>query len=462
MRILGIGLLGAVATVAVLFYRRTTSAAAENELQRPLVLPDRASDPPPFLSPPGYPVRGVLFKLGDAAECQSTGKSVVRGEGGELRVLSKTVRPLSRGTIDPQRWYRLTFQAEGPADAKIQVIFREPRKQSFRTFEARCGKDARAESGLDFQAPVFADLAEIRLDPGSGELVVNELSLSMIPPKTRTEPVQSFRGSFVPPGYGLVFNDEFNGKTLDRSAWFTRYIYGGETLDHLVRENQRYTDGASHVVSGGQLHLVARKKPLSQPSGINYESGMIRSDFTYRYGFIEARVKMPGGLGVWPAFWLNSDVSASGRLEHPPEIDMFELVNNGKDDTVDRLHIAASNAPAFPNRVLYMAPEFIERHRSYKAPFRFDQGFHTIGSEWTPTTLTTYVDGKPAVSTTFRWIYEDATDAGPAHILLNLAIGGDWAGRYGIDDKAFPQSLDVDWVRVYQKVSEPPVPPASP
>jgi len=63
-----------------------------------------------------------------------------------------------------------------------------------------------------------------------------------------------------------------------------------------------------------------------------------------------------------------------------------------------------------------------------------------------------YVDGLKVVTSTLRWVYADGAQAGPAHILLNLAIGDGWAGRYGIDDAAFPQALAVDWVRVYQRI----------
>jgi beta-glucanase (GH16 family) len=265
--------------------------------------------------------------------------------------------------------------------------------------------------------------------------------------------VSSWATSYVPPGYGLVFNDEFSGSALNRQKWFTRYIYASETLDRLNDENQRYADNDNHRVSGGVLSLVAKREKLSQPSGINYQSGMIRSDFTLRYGFFEARVKMPSGLGTWAAFWINSDVSETGRLGHPPEIDFFEFVNNGKDDKVNKIHCAATRTPdGFKPRFLYQNERFVEQHQDYRAPFNFDEAFHTVGVEWTPADFTLYVDGLKIVTRTVEWKYKDGELAGPAHVLLNLAIGGQWAGRYGIDDAAFPQALAIDWVRIYQKV----------
>ena len=68
---------------------------------------------------------------------------------------------------------------------------------------------------------------------------------------------------------------------------------------------------------------------------------MIRSKMTFKYGYYEARVKMPPGLGMWPAFWLNSDSTSEGKVSWPPEVDVFEFVNNGKEDTVTQFHMGA-------------------------------------------------------------------------------------------------------------------------
>lgn len=352
------------------------------------------------------------------------------------------------------RAYRLEFRARvsGGGKAKVAIKFREPDKgTSFRTYQVAVSGDAFRDYSLELTAPAYTARAEVTAEAQEGSLSLAAVSLKMRAPLSRTEPITSLAGSFVPDGYQLVFNDEFSGAALDRSKWFTRYIYSSETLDRLNDENQRYTDNDTHRVAGGVLYLVAKRLKLSKPSGVNYESGMIRSDFTLRYGFFEARVKMPGGLGVWPAFWINSDVSETGRLSHPPEIDFFEFVNNGKDDRINEIHSAATKDPGAPTRFSYEHPSFWRSVQKYRAPFNFNQGWHTIGAEWTQNELTVYVDGLKIYARNFRWVYNDGTQAGPAHVLLNLAIGGQWAGRYGIDDSAFPQSLAIDWVRVYQK-----------
>lgn len=427
--------LGALALAAC----HTARGAERSEVR----LASRAQAPPPTLPPPSYAIdpKELLPR-----QLQSSK---------ELRLTADTKYGFAPSIFKPRHAYRLRFKAQviGKSAASVAIRFREPVHQgSFRTFAQDVQPGNARTYLLEFTAPAYAALPELVVDAKGGELTLQSSSLVERAPLTQTVPVTSWTDSYVPAGYGLVFNDEFSGTELDRKKWFTRYIYGSETLDRLNDENQRYADHGNHRVAGGVLSLVATRARLSQPSGINYESGMIRSDFTLRYGFFEARVKMPSGLGTWAAFWINSDVSETGRLGHPPEIDFFEFVNNGKDDKVDKIHSAATRTPdGFEAKFSYEDARFIESHQDYRAPFDFDDAFHTIGAEWTPRDFTLYVDGLKVVTRTVEWKYRDGELAGPAHVLLNLAIGGQWAGRYGIDDAAFPQALLVDWVRVYQK-----------
>jgi len=372
-----------------------------------------------------------------------------------LRVRGMTVQKLAPTALVPGKAYRLKFTAcrLEKRDAEVAIKFRKPANQeTFRTFAESVADDKPRAYSIEFTAPAYAAQVEVSFDPKGGALLLSSVSLQMRAPIPQTEPVSSWAGSFVPEGYALVFNDEFNGNSLNRRKWFTRFIYSSERLDRLNDENQRYADNDNQRVGNGILHLVAKRLRPMQPSSVNFESGMIRSDWTVRYGFFEARVKMPSALGVWAAFWLNSDVSEDGRLTHPPEIDFFEFVNNGKDDRVNAIHIGASSVPGHPDRFVYQHPRFNERNWNYVAPFNFNEGWHTVAGEWTPEDLTLYVDGLKIVTRTIKWQYADGSLAGPAHLLLNLAIGGQWAGRYGIDDAAFPQALAIDWIRVYQKL----------
>ena len=274
--------------------------------------------------------------------------------------------------------------------------------------------------------------------------------------------------SFVPKDYVEVFGDEFNEPALDLSKWWTRYIYNNGMQDSLNDEKERYRENGNHVMTGATLKLVAKNVRDNDPRGANYESGMIRSKVTMKYGYFEARIRVPGGVGVWPAFWLNSDAAADGSLAWPPEVDIFEFVNNGKDDRPNMIHMGAIiRAPQkgpharppgtnpWGGDLLYADPKLAGTRGGggeYIAPFNFPDAFHIFALLWdTDDTLTWFIDGKPIMKRRYKWVYPEGKDAPYAHVLLNLSIGGNWAGRYGIDDTAFPQAIEIDYVRVYQK-----------
>jgi len=447
-----------------------SAAPAAHELSEaaPRALPDRgrtgappvipaaryAVDPRELIPNPTF-VEGLEGWTGSAGTSNALIANASRPGRSSLQVNANTVRKLPTETFLPGRSYTLSVVAGATAPgAFIAVVFREPKKQnSVRTERLAIPLGPAGEARLDFTTPPFAGLSELSLGVGHGRLLVHSISAKMRAALPVTEPVQDWSRSYAPQGYGLVFNDEFNGDSLNRGKWFTRYIFGSETGDQLDGERQAYADHDNHVEKDGVLNLVARRLPGEHPGGRDYESGMIRSDWTFRYGYVEARVKMPRGLGVWPAFWLNSDVAESGRMNWPPEIDVFEFVNNGKDDKVDKIHIGASTAPGLRNDYVYTAPGFIVAHHDYHPGFNFSDDWHTIGALWTPDRLAVYVDGVKACEKSFHWVYKAGALGAPAHILLNLAIGGAWAGRYGIEDAAFPQALAVDWVRVFQKAT---------
>jgi beta-glucanase (GH16 family) len=339
------------------------------------------------------------------------------------------------------------------APAQVGVLFRMPAgAEIIRNYQTGVTSTELQLVRVDFTAPPYAEMAEVRLSAGAARLLVDSVSLVAREPIVQTEPVSTRSGSYAPAGYRLAFNDEFSGHTLNRSKWFTRYLPAGGTLDRLNDEQERYRDHDNHRVAGGALSLIARKVSTTDPWGVNYESGMVRSDWTARYGYFEARVKMPRGIGLWPAFWLVSDVSARGELSWPPEIDIFEFVNNGVEDRANMLHSGVVTPPGVTSALTYVDRDFNTDWNFYTAPFNFDEGWHTVGLEWTPTSVTQTVDGKKIYTRNYLWNFSDGSLAAPAHILLNLAVGGGWAGRHGIDDAVLPQALQIDWVRAYTKL----------
>jgi len=391
------------------------------------------------------------WTVGDAVLVNST----QRPGGKSLNVGWRATQRYAQNTLVPGASYTVKLRARNENATGTTTVAMKfqipPYNESFRTYQATVKGTAWKDYEFEFTAPVYTR-GELSILANGSRTVVDTISMKMRPAIATTEPIESPSASILPEGgYEMVFNDEFNGTTLNRAKWHTRMIYNNGTADRLHDEKQRYRDNDNHRVANGVLSLVARKVSSTDPDGINYESGMVRSDWTSRYGYYETRVKMPAGVGVWPAFWLNSDVSETGRLSWPPEIDIFEYVNNGVEDTSNMIHSNVITMNRKPSEVFYSDAAFNTQYTYWRAPFNFSDDFHVIGCEWTPNTVTMYVDGQKIYTRAATWNYDDGKLGGPAHILLNFAVGGAWAGRHGIDDAAFPQEMQIDWVRVYQK-----------
>ena len=244
-------------------------------------------------------------------------------------------------------------------------------------------------------------------------------------------------------GWEMVFSDEFNGDNLDRNKWATRYIYQNETLDHFNDEKQRYRD--NHALSGGVLNLVAKKIPGSDL----FESAMIRSHRTFYYGYYEARVFLPNAKGVWPAFWLEADYDIDGKTWHPPEIDIFEFVINGVEDKANSLH-SNTVGPWSAKSYTYVDKDFLLKFQNMYGREDLNLGWHTAGFVWAPDRISFFWDGRLIYSRMYQWLRKDGQLGPPAHVDLNFAVGGAWAGRHGIDEAAFPQAFKIDYIRVCQ------------
>src|SRR5262245_4067022 len=246
-------------------------------------------------------------------------------------------------------------------------------------------------------------------------------------------------------GYRLVKDWDF--ETGIRSAeslrleFYTRYIYGNGTLDHLNDEWQRYRDNNNHVFEAGGLALVARVPDGASLAAGSVESGMLRSKWSGQYGYFEARIMVPAGAGTWPAFWLNPQDAT-----WPPEIDIMEIVNNAGGNTTTK------NSYHFVHGLgEYQPPTFTlikDQWGRYWPGFDYAAGYHTFAVEWTPDYVRHYVDDVLVVDRLFRWLHNDSTSGGPAHVLLNLAIGGAWPGAPVAD--TFPAKITIKYVRVWQ------------
>tara|TARA_R110001632_G_scaffold19898_6_gene59840 strand:- start:3501 stop:4352 length:852 start_codon:yes stop_codon:yes gene_type:complete len=243
----------------------------------------------------------------------------------------------------------------------------------------------------------------------------------------------------------LVWADEFNEDGAPSSSRWT-FDIGDGTAQGLPgwgnNELQYYTDRSENVVvEDGILKITAIQEPYM---GAGYTSARILTKglFQQKYGRFEARIKLPWGQGLWPAFWMLGD-DAGGSLVWPQigEIDIME--NRGSEPTITHGSI---HGPG------HSGGDAITK--SYELTNdRFDTNFHVFGVEWGPNYINYYVDDvlynqiTPAdLPEGAEWVYND----NPFYLLLNVAVGGAFAGNPDTST-VFPQTMYVDYVRVYSQ-----------
>lgn len=243
------------------------------------------------------------------------------------------------------------------------------------------------------------------------------------------------------PGWKLVWSDEFNGPRdtpVDSSKW--NLMDKGDGFGN--NELQFYTKRTQNAALDGDGSLVISALKESY-GGRDYTSARLESlgKFEQTYGRFEARLQVPRGQGLWPAFWmLGSDIS---EVSWPNcgEIDIME--NIGKEPTT--VH-GTLHGPGYsggnPIGASYSLPD--------KAPFA--EAFHTFAVEWEREEIRFYVDGElyktrtPAdLPSGARWVYDH-----PFFLLLNVAVGGQWPGSPDATT-TFPQRMRVDYARVYER-----------
>lgn len=220
----------------------------------------------------------------------------------------------------------------------------------------------------------------------------------------------------------LTFSDEFNQGPLDTTKWNTTYPYGRRTTP-TNGEWEWYVDDAFEF-QNGILRIRADKKTVDN---YNYTSGIIASwgKFSQRYGYFEARIRIPKGRGLWPAFWLLPASTA-----WPPEIDIMENLGHKTEKIFMTNHYVSPSGQHLMASSYYIGPDF-------------SADFHTFAIDWQPGVIIWYIDGVER----FRSVSGVPTI--PMYVIANLAVGGSWPG-YPDDTTPFPSYLDVDYIRVYQ------------
>ena len=249
------------------------------------------------------------------------------------------------------------------------------------------------------------------------------------------------------PQWKLVWSDEFNGPSgsaVNLSKW--SFDIGGNGWGN--NELETYTSRTANAhLEGGLLVIKALNERFTGPDGLNrnYTSARLltKNKFSQAYGRFEARIKIPYGQGIWPAFWLLGDNIDTAHWPSCGEIDIME--NIGKEPSI--VH-GTFHGPG------YSGGQGVSAAYALPGGQKFSDNFHTFAVEWEPNVIRFYVDGQqykvrapadlPAGTT---WVFDH-----PFFIILNVAVGGGWPGNPDATT-VFPQQMLIDYVRVYQRAT---------
>lgn len=260
-------------------------------------------------------------------------------------------------------------------------------------------------------------------------------------------------------GMNLVWNDEFTGTSLDTGKWNYNLGYyindDPGTWGWGNNELEYYTDSDKNVfVNNGSLNIMAYEEPKSFPQDpdryAQYSSGKIttKDNFTFKYGRIDFRAKLPAGNGMWPALWLLPNDDTYGTWAASGEIDVMEARG--------RLPEASSGAVHFGGQ--WPANTYIGGDYAFAEGQSIDSDYHVYSAVWEDDNIKWYVDGKCFFkATNDQWYSAGAPDNNNApfdqefYIIMNLAVGGWFDGGVTPDAGDLPAAMLVDYVRVYKE-----------
>jgi MYXO-CTERM domain-containing protein len=231
------------------------------------------------------------------------------------------------------------------------------------------------------------------------------------------------------PGWQLTFQDEFDGVEVDAAKWVKRYKWGEAQING---ELQAYVDDAFQL-QNGILSIVGDKRTATYAGQtFQYASGVLCSVLEQKYGYFEARLKVPAGQGMWPAFWLLGKTAATGVNE----IDIHEILGH---------------QPSTVYMTVHWGSDYSAGHQSDGSSWvgpDFSADFHTFGLEWNPDSIIWTIDGVERKRHTGAGVPQVEM-----YVILNLAIGGTWPGAPD-GTTPFPGLYQIDYVRAYTRLPD--------
>lgn len=267
---------------------------------------------------------------------------------------------------------------------------------------------------------------------GPGQLVPTSSPTPAPSPTPASSPTPT---PVVPPeGWQLIWHDEFDGDSIDSANW--TYDIGGGGWGNSEREY--YTSRPENArLENGMLVIEAREEKYK---GLSYTSARLKTQGlqTFQYGRVEARLKVPSGQGLWPAFWMLGEDIRKVSWPKCGEIDVMEYIGKEPNSIFGTVH-----GPG------YSGGGGLSKRNDQ--PYAIADDFHIFAVEWDASQISWFYDGTKYFTVTptdvgdNKWVFDH-----PFFIIINLAVGGRWPGPVG-EDVVFPAQYLVDYVRVYQE-----------
>ncbi|MDE6888848.1 MAG: carbohydrate binding domain-containing protein [Eubacterium sp.] len=258
--------------------------------------------------------------------------------------------------------------------------------------------------------------------------------------------VKNSDGSGIYDGYQLVWQESFDGDTLNMEDWNIETHEPGWVNNEL----QQYTDSSENIfIRDGKL-VIKPVETVGADGTVSYTSGRVNTQnkHNFKYGLFEARIKVPKGQGFLPAFWMMpANENLYGQWPRCGEIDIMEVLGSQTDTTYGTVHFGNPHSESQGKYTLETG--------------NFSDEYHTFSAEWEPGMIRWYVDGS-LIHTENDW-YSATEGQGeitypapfdqPFYMILNLAVGGNWPGNPDASTNIKDAEFLIDDIKVYQKDS---------
>lgn len=236
----------------------------------------------------------------------------------------------------------------------------------------------------------------------------------------------------------MIWSDEFETDGLpDPLKWsydVGDHGWGNNELQYYSKEDLRN----SRVENG--ILIIEAIKDTTQPKGYTSARLVTKGKAAWKYGYIEVKAKLPEGVGTWPAIWMLPEVNNYGGWPKSGEIDIMEHVGYDPGKVHGTVHTEAFNHSIGTQKGAQLMVS------------DFQDEFHVYAIDWKKDKIDFFIDGQK------YFTFENTGDGSkawpfdhPFHLILNIAVGGNWGGAQGVDADIWPQRLEVDYIRVFDK-----------